>query len=37
MPEKYARGPDFLMSDSPYIFQLFESWLNCAAIQGDKF
>ena len=32
MPEKHAWGPDFLMSDSPYIFQLFKSWLNCAAI-----
>ena len=30
-------GPDFLMSDLPYIFQLFEDQLNCAAIQGDKF
>ena len=28
MPEKHAWGPNFLMSDSPYIFQLFESWLN---------
>ena len=25
MPEKHAWGPDFLMSDSPYIFQLFEN------------
>ena len=25
MPEKHVWGPDFLMSDSPYIFQLFEN------------
>ena len=25
MPEKHVRGPDFLMSDSLYIFQLFEN------------
>ena len=25
MPEKHAWGPDFLMSDSPYIFQLFQN------------
>ena len=25
MPEKHAWGPDFLMSDSPYIFQLFDN------------
>ena len=37
MPEKHVWGPDFLMSDSLYIFQLFENSLNCAAIQGDKF
>ena len=37
MPEKHACSPDFSMSDSPYIFQLFESKLNCAALQGDKF
>ena len=37
MPEKHARGADFLMSKSPYIFELFEIQLNCAAIQGDKF
>ena len=37
MPEKHAWGPDFFMSNSPYIFQLFENQLNCAAIQVDKF
>ena len=25
IPEKHAWGPDSLISDSPYIFQLFES------------
>ena len=37
MPAKFAWGPDFLMSDSPYIFQLFENQLNWAAMRGDKF
>ena len=35
--QKHAWGPDFLMSDTPYIFQLFLNELNCAAIQDDKF
>ena len=36
-PEKHLWCPDFLMSSSPHIWQLFKNLVNCAAIQSRKY